>query len=518
VGAVELIGFRTYVEKYPSAVAVTDVDGTVITRQDLSLNANRLAHALRSVGVGVGDRVAYLSENSVKYFEWSLACGQIGAHFVPINFHLTPGEIAHVIRDCSAKVVGASVLFADTCTAACDAAGFHGPKIAVDGEADGFLDPSSFILNAPDSYPAPRIHGSVMLYTAGTTGLPKGVYYPARLDWTPEDAARALMQQDRRRGLRPEGRTLITGPLYHGAPGAFARKALDWGHTVTLMDKWDSREVLRLIQDRAITHLQAAPIHFHRLLRVPEDERSKYDVSSLEVVSHAGAGTPIEVKRAMMQWLGPVLYEYYAASEGYATVISPEEWLAHPGSVGHRRSDGLDIVILGEDGDELPPGEIGTIHVRPGDTPPSRYLGEQTSGGSGSEVGLRTFGDMGYLDDDGWLFIVDRRSDMILSGGVNIYPAEIEQVLMSYPAVAEAIVFGVPDAEWGQRVRAVVVPEGGIGNTFDEKAFEQDLRELCDLKLARLKHPGEFDFVGEIPRSPTGKVSRTKIRDSYLSG
>jgi long-chain acyl-CoA synthetase len=279
------------------------------------------------------------------------------------------------------------------------------------------------------------------------------------------------------------------------------------------MDRWDSERALQLIERYRVTHVQMAPIHFTRLLDLPEAVRAKYDLSSLHAVTHAGAGCPVDVKQAMMDWFGPVLYEYYAASEGYGTSITPQQWLEHRGSVGHVASDGADIAIVDDDGEELPAGEVGLVYLRLPGVPESEYLGDpEKTAAARRPGGFRTFGDVGYIDQDGWLFLVDRRADMILSGGVNIYPAEVEQQLRRHPAVADVAVVGIPDAEWGQSVLGIVVPADGA---IADPELEADLRRHCEAGLARFKCPRRYEFRTELPYSGAGKLLRRALRDPY---
>jgi long-chain acyl-CoA synthetase len=309
------------------------------------------------------------------------------------------------------------------------------------------------------------------------------------------------------------GVSLVCGPLYHGAPGAQATQALHWGQVVILMERWDSERALQLIDEHAVTHAQMAPIHFYRLLQLPPHVRARYDVSSLRAVTHAGSGCPIDVKQQMMDWFGPVLFEYYAASEGYATSISPTDWLDHRGSVGHVTSDGAEIVIVGDDDSELGANEVGAVYVRLPGAGESEYLGDpEKTKESRREGGFRTFGDMGYVDQDGWLFLVDRRSDMILSGAVNIYPAEVEEALKRHAGVVDAAVIGVPNQEWGQSVMAFVVRSD---HASPGEALEQELRAHCEQEIAKFKCPRTYEFCDELPYSPAGKLLRRELRDPY---
>jgi long-chain acyl-CoA synthetase len=489
----------------PDPIALVEPDGSTVTRGALVARINQLSNGLRAAGARLDDRIAVCADNSRTYFEWVLACNQIGLHPVPLNHHSTATELAYIIDNCAARVVVASAAFADVVRTAAELAGHAGPTLV-----EGSDEMRDFAADQSTSPPPNRTFGRTMLYTSGTTGRPKGVLWPSTAEVTPEEAIRRARPMFERRGMFGSGVTLICGPLYHGAPGSQALECLHLGHTIVLMDKWDSERALQLIEQHRVTHAQMAPIHFHRLLQLDPEVRARYDVSSLVAVTHAGASCPVSVKAAMMEWFGPVLYEYYAASEGYGTSISPTDWLAHPGSVGHIASDGADIVVLDESLEPVPAGEVGTIYIRHATLGESQYLGDpEKTAASRARDGYRTFGDMGYIDPDGWLYIVDRRTDMILSGGVNIYPAEIEHVLITHPLVADCAVIGEPDDEWGSRVVALVVLVEP--HALDETLVE-DLRRHCGQHLARFKIPRRFEARDGLPYSPAGKLLRTALR------
>jgi len=308
-----------------------------------------------------------------------------------------------------------------------------------------------------------------------------------------------------------EGVHIAMGPLYHAAPGRFGMGALHRGETLVLMDKWTPEGALERIDRYRCTDTHMVPTMFHRLLKLPEAERRRYDVSSLRSVVHAAAPCPVETKRRMMEWWGPVLYEYYAGTEGGGTYVKPKEWLEHPGTVG-RAWPMSEVKVLDAEGNELPPGEVGTIYMLPPfgkmeyhrDPEKTRnaYLGD-----------MLTLGDLGYMDEDGWLYMSDRRSDLILSGGVNIYPAEIEAVLHQHPKVADVAVFGLPDEDWGEFVQAVVQPMEGV-EAGPELA--EELWHYAEKSLAHYKLPKKIDFVDELPRLPTGKLAKRKVREEWL--
>ena len=336
--------------------------------------------------------------------------------------------------------------------------------------------------------------------------------YPVTADVTPELATAAVAPIMARRGMRtdPAAVSLVTGPLYHGAPGAWGIQGLHHGHSVVLLSRWDSEQVLALIERERVTTAQMAPIHFFRLLQLPEEVRRKYDLSSLQVVSHAGAACPVDVKRRMMDWLGPVLYEYYASSEGYGTSIGPEDWLAHPGSVGLATGDGATMKTLDDDGNELGPDEVGTLWIRNPSGMLSEYLNDPQKTAANHRDGFYTAGDQARIDPRGWLYIVDRRVDLILSGGVNIYPAEVERAIADHPEVAEVAVVGAPDPEWGQRVHAVVVP---VANAVPGDDLRRSVTEHAALALGAFKRPRSIEFRAALPYTPSGKLLRRVLAE-----
>jgi long-chain acyl-CoA synthetase len=362
----------------------------------------------------------------------------------------------------------------------------------------------------PGDQPADRVFAKQMLYTSGTTGRPKGVAFSVQPDVTPEVAIPAAAPLLARRGMRcdPEAVSLVTGPLYHGAPGSWGLHGLHFGHSVILNSRWDSEQVLRLIERERVTTAQLAPIHFFRLLQLPAETRRQYDLSSLRMVSHAGAGCPVSVKRQMMDWLGLVLYEYYASSEGYGTSISPQEWLAHPGSVGRADADGATMKILDDDGNQLGPDEAGTLWIRNPGGLLSEYLNEPEKTAASHRDGFYTAGDQARIDPDGWVYIADRRVDLILSGGVNIYPAEVERAVGSHPDVAEVCVVGVPDPEWGQRVHAVVVPVAAPDDDLRQSITAHAARTLASFKL-----PRTIEFRESLPYTPADKLLRRTLAE-----
>jgi long-chain acyl-CoA synthetase len=504
--ALQQQSFWRYADSRPDAVAVIGPDGRRTTYAQLRDRSNRISNGLRQAGLVTGDRVALLAGNNADFLAWALGAGQVGVPLVPVNHHLTASEAAYILSDSGARLVIVDPRLTELGTAAMDQARTPpDQRLSVDdlgsaGSADA---------------PRDRVYAAMMLYTSGTTGRPKGVLWPiagvepeVMQDYHDPIMARRGMTHD------PGAVSLVSGPLYHGAPGAWAMQGLHHGHTVVLMDRWDSEDFLRLVQQHRVRTAQLAPIHFHRLLSLDEQVRDRYDVSTLQVVSHAGAATPVDVKRRMMDWFGPTLYEYYASSEGFGTSIGPEEWLAHPGSVGRATGDGAEMRIRDDNGVDLPVGEVGTLWVRnPGGATSSYLNAPEKTAESHSTDGFFSVGDMGYLDDQDYLYLVDRRVDLILSGGVNVYPAEVEQVLLQHPGVRELVVLGAPDPEWGQRVHAVVVP----ADPSAASTLLDGLKALARQQLAGYKVPRTWELRDRLPYTETGKLLRRVVRDELWS-
>ncbi|HVF31493.1 MAG TPA: AMP-binding protein [Acidimicrobiales bacterium] len=479
------------------------------TFAELNANANRLVRALRARGLGEGDAVALMCTNRPAFVETWAACLRGGFRLTTINWHLTGEEAGYIVDDCEAKALVADTSLAEGATIAVGAAPKAEVRLAVGGgitNFDGYEDAIAGEDGTDIDDPTP---GSQMLYTSGTTGRPKGVYRP------PVAASAASAQASINLWGYVEGSSdlhLCTGPLYHAAPLAFSLAApLAFGVGVVLMEKWDAEEALRLITEHRITHTHMVPTMFHRLISLPEEVRAKYDTSSLRHVLHGAAPCPVPVKQALIDWLGPVVVEYYAATEGVGSFVDSATWLTKPGTVGKPFGEGQ-VIIGDEEGVEVPRETIGLVYIKAPEATRFQYYKdeEKTKGTFRGEY--FTLGDMGYMDADGFLFLTDRTANLIISGGVNIYPAEVDAVLLEHPAVGDAATIGVPNPEWGEEVKAVVELQPGL-EPSDELAGE--LLEFCRGKLSSFKCPRSIDFVDALPRQDNGKIYKRLLRDRY---
>jgi len=504
-----------HAERAPDTPAlIMGATGETVSYAELDDRSRRLAKALRARGVRAGDHIAILMENDRAYLEVAWAAQRSGLWYTAINSHLRTGEVQYVLDDCGAVALVASEAMADV-VAGLDLSRLT-VRISGHGRLAGFDDLDAVIAGEAPGPLADEREGREMLYSSGTTGRPKGVR--KELQGTPfgdPSATPVLLAQAVARqgsGVRPGSVYLCPAPLYHSAPLVYSMSMQRLGATVVVMERFDPRLCLELIERHRVTHAQFVPTMFVRMLRLPAEERGRYDLSSLEHVVHAAAPCPIAVKRQMLDWWGPIIHEYYAGTEDIgAAFISPEEWLAHPGSVGRPMDE---CHIVGPDGEELPPGEEGVVYFAGGR--PFEYHNDPDKTASvTNDRGWRTLGDIGRLDDDGYLYLTDRQAHMIISGGVNIYPQEAENVLAGHPAVVDVAVIGVPDAEMGEAVKAVVQPldPGAAG-----PELEAELLAHCRSQLATYKCPRDVDFVAELPRDPNGKLYKRLLRERYWEG
>lgn len=472
-----------------------------VTWAELDRRGNQAARALRRRGVGPGDRVSVAFRNSIEYFDLMVGAGRLAAIVNPVSFRFMRDEVEYMVGDSQAKVV------------------FGEPdnEAALGGLTDVILRGTDYDewLAAEDDRPLDDAPGQTLsglrYYTSGTTGRPKAIVRDTAPPPDPQAAAQAMAAvMGARLGViaQPGEVHLLAAVLYHTAPGAYAHSAVGLGHTVVIMDGFDAEEALRLIERHKVSWSQMAPIHLVRMVGLPEDVRKRHDLSSVKRILHAGAPTPVEVKwKALELFPGDVLYEYYAATEGYATECPASEWVTRPGTVG-RAAPGIEIHILDDDGNEVGPGEVGTVYVRSGAR--FEYEGAPEKTAETWRGDMYAVGDMGYLDADGYLFLTDRKTHMIISGGANIYPAEVENVLFAHPAVADVAVIGVPDDEFGEQVKALVETRSPVS--------AEELIAFTRERLAHYKCPKSVDFVETLPRDPNGKIRKKALRDPYWEG
>jgi len=492
-----------------------------VSQSELLGRVARAAAGFSAEGIGFEDTVAIVLRNDFPFFEASMAANSLGAHAVPINWHFQAHEAGYILRDSRAKalVVHADLL-PQILEAIPDAVRVY--VVPTPAEIQNAYGVSAEEAAAPPGFPvwdewldmqqpqklSPPPPPSSMIYTSGTTGNPKGV---RREPFSPESTAKFVEMVAEIFGLRPDGdfRTIITGPMYHAAPNAYGLWAAKIGGFCALQPRFDPEELLRLIERYRITHLHMVPTMFVRLLKLPDEAKNSYDLSSLKFVVHAAAPCPPDVKRRMIEWWGPVINEYYGSSETGGVVFhTSEEALRKPGTVGRPVKDS-EVRIYDGQGNRLGPNQVGEIYVRLKGFPDFTYNGADEKRREIERDGLFTVGDVGYLDEDGYLFLCDRKHDMVISGGVNIYPAEIEAALIAMPGVKDCAVFGIPDEEFGESLCAHVEPEAGAELSDDEvRAF------LCG-KLARYKVPKLIEFSGELPREDSGKIFKRKLRAPY---
>jgi long-chain acyl-CoA synthetase len=514
--ASEIEGFWRYSSSHRGQIALVDWDGSTLTFGEAVDQVNSLSRAMLSQGLAAGSSVAILARNQAQFLIAALAAYQIGGCYTAINSHLTETETEYILRDSKPEL-----MFLDRETAAQGTAAARGAGLPLDrifslddtGPGRGVTE---LISGESAAEPDCRVAGGRMLYTSGTSGRPKGVrpvLTPGTRHATPEQGLSSLMTLIERFGLDAaaqvgDGTHLVTSPLYHAAPLNAALAALFLGHRVVIMRRFDAMTSLRLIGEHGVTWSQVVPTMMKRWLDLGTEIFGAADTSTLRWLIHAGAPCPVDLKRKVISWLGPVVYEYYASTEGGGTAITPQDWLNHPGSVG-RPWAGAEIVVLDDAGATVPAGEVGQIYMRV--ARPFEYHNDPVKTAQSRRGNFVTVGDLGWLDEDGYLFIADRRTDLIISGGVNIYPAEIEAVLLEQPGVVDAAAIGVPDPEMHQVVHAVIQPEPGI----DPNSLEATLRTLCERKLSSQKRPKSFGFVPGLPRTEAGKLLRRNLRAEY---
>ena len=510
---------------YPNASARANPDrpcivmagtGEVITYGELDARANRLAHLLRATGLQRTDHFSIFMENNSRYIECCSAGERSGLYYTCINSYLTPEEVAYIVQNSESKVLITSMAKREVALEAAKLCPALRLCLVVDGPAeattgDGAMQALDVATAAFPSTPiADERAGMSMLYSSGTTGRPKGILRPMP-DVPPSEQVPLFHFLNGLWRYREGMVYLSPAPLYHSAPQAAVGLTLRNGGTAVIMERFDPEQYLALVEKYRVTHSQLVPTMFSRMLKLPDDVRARYDLSSLEIAIHAAAPCPVQVKEAMIAWWGPIIHEYYGATEGLGfTACDSAEWLAHKGSVGRVMLG--DLHILDEEMRPCPKGTPGTVWFRT--ATPFEYFNdaEKTRDARSADGSMSTVGDVGYVDDDGFLYLTDRATFMIISGGVNIYPQECENLLITHPKVADAAVFGVPNVDLGEEVKAVVQLMPGVA---EDQATVDELMAFCAAHLARQKCPRSIDFEAELPRLPTGKLYKRLLRDRY---
>ena len=489
----------------------------------VQLRAARAAAGLEALGIGATDTVALFLRNDIAALEATGAAGLLGAYAVPINWHLAAEEAGYILRDCQARVLivhadmlariedeiphGVTTLVVETPP---ELAASYGVPEEACTVPSGFIDWSRWLQNfapaAPRALPSP----GAMIYTSGTTGRPKGV---RRLPVDESQLEKLYAPIIMAFGIRPGMRTIIPAPLYHSAPNTYAALSVRAGaETIVLMPRFEPEELLALIERHRITHIQTVPTMFVRLLKLPEEIRRRYDVSSLEFVVHAAAPCPADIKARMIEWWGPVINEYYGSTEiGTVVFCTSQDWLSHRGTVG-RALPGVELRVLDEDGRDAPLNQPGDVYARIMAGADFTYHGDDAKRRSAERDGLISVGDIGYLDEEGFLYLCDRRHDMVISGGVNIYPAEIEAALIAMPEIADCAVFGIPDEEMGEALCAC------IQAAFDAAEDETAIRAHLKAHIAGYKVPKKIVFMTELPREDSGKIFKRRLKAPYWEG
>ena len=485
----------------PQRQAISSPKGSRTFAQ-LNERANALARGLRRRDLNGGDGVALLCSNRPEFVEVFAASERAGFRLIPVSWHLTSDEIGYIIKDSGARAVIAGAEFAASMP---ESVGGVGVRLAIGGDIEGFERYEAVIAAEDVTDVTDPVRGTTMLYTSGTTGRPKGVFR----EQPPSVSSANVGVYDYRHETDSH---LCTGPLYHAAPLAFSLIVpLLAGVRVVLMQTWDAAAALTLIEQERITHTHLVPTMFHRLLSLPASVRAAADVSSLRFVIHGAAPCPVTVKQAMMDWLGPIIWEYYAATEGVGTLCDPATWLAHPGTVGKALVPG-GLLVGDHDARPVPPETVGTVWLKAPEEGRFRYWGDHAKTVGTYRGDYFTLGDVGRMNADGFLYLTDRSADLIISGGVNVYPAEVDGVLLDHPAVADVGTIGVADLEWGEEVLSVVELVAGVE---PDALLAQELINWCRTRLARYKCPRRIEFIDHLPRTPAGKLPRQTLREQY---
>ena len=507
-------GLSYFAQRNPQASAVIEPGGRVWSRSELGIAVNQIAHALRERGLKERDVIAVLAPNCIEFVATYLAATDIGLYVVPINWHLSVQEVSYILENSGAGALVAHERFRPLIDRVREHR--HGalPAVLVSlGQIPGFTTLEDLRSGMPTERVANPVVGRMMMYTSATTGRPKAIEVPIR------DAALAMSKTVDFHigvGLRLEDDNvhLCASMMYHAAPLEFVAIALHMGHTIVLVERWDPEQLLHTIQQHRVTTSFMVPTMFVRLLKLPKETRDRYDTSSLRLVSHSAAPCPEEVKRQLIEWWGPIIWESYGAAEGQGTAVTSQEWLERPGTVG-RPILGTKLRILDDDGNELPPGVVGTIFLSRHTGDRFEYRGDAEKTRAAYRGDVFTVGDLGYLDDEGYLYICDRRVDLIICSGTNIYPAEVEQILVQHPKVLDCAVFGVPDELSGESVHAVIQPVAGV---IGEDELTADIISFLRQRLSVTKIPRRIEYASALPRDPNGKLYKRALRDKHWAG
>ncbi len=496
-------------------ILIMATSGQELTYKEYEERANRAAHFYRDIGLQPLDHIATFTENNIHLMEVEAGAERTGLYFTCVNSYLSPEEVAYIVNDSMAKVFITTKYKRDVALQLPAMCPDVERWIMIDAEEpDGIFEPyEATMAKYPSTHVGNERLGAAMLYSSGTTGRPKGILRPLP-EMAPGDMLPALLALKFMFGFREGMHYLSPAPLYHSAPQASVSGAIRLGATSVIMERFDPEQYLMLVEKYQITNSQLVPTMFTRMLKLPEDVRTKYDLSSLECIVHAAAPCPVAVKEKMIEWWGPIIQEYYGATEAHGfTFCTSEEWMAHKGTVGKPILG--ELHILDDDGNECPVGTPGTVWFK-GATGFTYFNDpEKTAESRNSEGDSSSVGDVGYVDEDGYLYLTDRKTYMIISGGVNIYPQETENLLIEHPKVMDAAVLGVPNEDLGEEVKAVVQLVDGVEPSGD---VARELIAFCNEHLARFKVPRSIDFEKELPRLPTGKLYKRLLRDRYWEG